>query len=141
MITLEEAALATGGEWLAQPFSPETPLHGGVFDTRTLGSGAGGQDIFFALAGENGDGHDYLHHLAGSTVKLAVVRELAAGQGESAARPSGGSVTQPIGGYKGAILRTPDPLAALAALGSFLVRNHQRAVVAITGSYCKTTAK
>ncbi len=137
MITLEEVALATGGEWLAQPYPPETPLHGGVFDTRTLGAGsgagAGGEDIFFALTGDTGDGHDYLHHLAASTVKLAVVRGLAAGQR--------GSATQPIGGYEGAILRTPDPLAALAGMGSFLLQKHQPAVVAVTGSYGKTTAK
>ena len=163
MITLREAALATGGEWLAQPYPPDTPLHGGVFDTRTLGgdtgadSGAdsGGQDIFFALSGESGDGHDYLHHLAGSNVKLAVVRGLAAGRtgspkpdgataqliAGSAVEPIGGSAIQPFGEYKGAILRTPDPLSALAGMGHFLLEKYQPVVVAVTGSYGKTTAK
>ncbi|HKI97764.1 MAG TPA: UDP-N-acetylmuramoyl-tripeptide--D-alanyl-D-alanine ligase [bacterium] len=120
MITLAEAAQATGGEWLAQPLPPETPLQGGAFDTRAL-DGAG---IFFALSGEHSDGHAYLPRLAGSSVRLAVV-----------ARPAD------AGDYGGALLRVADPLAALAAMAHFLVEKYHPTVVAITGSYGKTTAK
>ncbi len=65
MITLAEAAQATGGEWLAQPYPANAPLRGGGFDTRILGDA----EIFFALAGQCGDGHDHLDKLAGSRVR------------------------------------------------------------------------
>jgi UDP-N-acetylmuramoyl-tripeptide--D-alanyl-D-alanine ligase len=120
MITLAEAAQATGGEWLAQPLPPETPLRGGAFDTRALG----GAEIFFALAGEHGDGHAYLPRLAGSAVRLAVVAHRAE-----------------VGDFGGALLRVREPLAALGAMARFLVAKHHPTVVAITGSYGKTTAK
>ncbi len=123
MITLAEAAQATGGEWLAQPLPPKTPLSGGAYDTRALDDAA----IFFALAGggaSGADGHAYLPRLAGSSVRLAVV-----------ARPA------PVGGYDGALLRVADPLLALGHLARFAVAKYRPAVVAITGSYGKTTAK
>jgi UDP-N-acetylmuramoyl-tripeptide--D-alanyl-D-alanine ligase len=120
VITLAEAAQATGGEWLAQPLPPETPLLGGAFDTRALGDAG----IFFALRGEGGDGHAYLPRLAGSAVRLAVV-----------AHPAD------VGAYAGAVLRVAEPLQALGALARFAVARHRPRVVAITGSYGKTTAK
>jgi UDP-N-acetylmuramoyl-tripeptide--D-alanyl-D-alanine ligase len=120
VIALAEAAQATGGSWLAQPLPPETPLRGGAFDTRALGDAA----IFFALSGAANDGHAYLPRLAGSAVRLAVVARAA-----------------PLGDYAGAVLRVADPLVALADLARFAVARHRPAVVAITGSYGKTTAK
>jgi UDP-N-acetylmuramoyl-tripeptide--D-alanyl-D-alanine ligase len=120
MITLADAARVTGGQWLAQPLPEGTPLRGGAFDTRALD----GAEIFFALAGEGGDGHDHLGKLAGTPVKLAVV-------GREAPAP----------GFEGALLRTGDPLAALAALARAWVGAYRPKVVAVTGSYGKTTAK
>lgn len=120
MITLAEAAAATGGRWLAQPLPPETPVQGGAFDTRALGDA----EAFFALVGEQGDGHAHLDQLAGSAVKLAVVsRE-----------------TLPAG-FGGAVLLVADTLAALGQLGAAALAKYRPRVVAITGSYGKTTTK
>jgi len=120
MITLAEAARATGGRWLRQPLPEETPLSGGSFDTRALG----GASIFFALKGERADGHAFLDRLAGSGVRLAVVQR--------EALPAG---------FDGAVLRVEDTLRALADMARFLVAKYRPKVVAITGSYGKTTAK
>lgn len=120
MITLSEAHQATGGQWLAQPLPADMPLQGGCFDTRAID----GKQIFFALRGGQADGHDYLPRLAGTAVRLAVVsREVS------------------IPGFDGAVLRVDDVLAALAALAAFVVRKHGPKVVALTGSYGKTTTK
>lgn len=120
MITMEEAARATGGEWLSRPLPMDTPLRGGAFDTRDLG----GAEIFLALPGETSDGHDFLPALKGSSVKLAVV--------------SRGGIP---GDASSNLLRVPDVLAALGRLGAFALRKYRPKVVAITGSYGKTTAK
>lgn len=129
MITLSEAVLATGGRWVAQPLPDETPLLGGAFDTRALGSA----EIFFALGGgeaEGGtdaaDGHHYLHQLPGSAVKLAVVsrEDVGAGLGNGIA-----------------VLCTGDTLRALADMAAFMVEKYRPRVVAVTGSYGKTTTK
>lgn len=120
MITLEEAQRATEGRWVRCPLPPATPLRGGAFDTRTLG----GAEMFFALTGENGDGHRYLADLAGSSVRLAVVEREA-----------------DCGGFEGAVLRVGNTRTALAALARSLVDRYRPWVVAVTGSFGKTTAK
>ncbi|MDH5752358.1 MAG: UDP-N-acetylmuramoyl-tripeptide--D-alanyl-D-alanine ligase [Deltaproteobacteria bacterium] len=120
MIGFDEAARATGGRWLAEPAPEAAPLSGGAFDTRNLGTA----EIFFALAGEGGDGHDYLPRLENSSVRLAVVSREA-----------------PLGAWRGAVLLVEDTLAALAALAGFMARKYNPRVVAITGSYGKTTTK
>ncbi|MCH8843272.1 MAG: UDP-N-acetylmuramoyl-tripeptide--D-alanyl-D-alanine ligase [SAR324 cluster bacterium] len=120
MITLQEAQGATGGAWLARPLPPHTPLYGGAFDTRLLGDG----EIFFALRGESGDGHDYLHQLIGSGVRLAVV--------ERPVVPDE---------FAGAVLQVNNSGAALRAMAAALVHKYKPYVVAVTGSYGKTTAK
>ena len=56
-----------GGEWLAHP--PEGSILGVSIDTRTLRAG----EMFFALRGENTDGHDYLDQAASAGCPLAVV--------------------------------------------------------------------
>lgn len=120
MITLTEAAAATGGRWLRQPLPESLPLQGAAFDTRSLGPA----QIFFALKGQSGDGHDHLHRLAGGGVKLLVVHRDVVPEG-----------------FAGAVLRVEDTLAALAQMAGFLVKKHRPRVVAITGSYGKTTTK
>ena len=122
MLTLAEAAQCTGGEWISQPLPPQTPLRGGAFDTRDLGQA----QIFFALAGEGAgaDGHDHLPKLAGTGIQLAVV-----------------SRAVEIPGFAGAVLRVPDTLAAMAHMARHVVQKHAPRVVAVTGSFGKTTAK
>jgi len=120
MITLGDAQAASGGRWLRCPFPLDTQLRAGAFDTRALG----GADIFFALAGERGGGHRYLAALAGTGVRLAVV-----------------SQDLDIAAFGGAILRVDDTRAALGKMARLLVDRHRPLIVAITGSYGKTTTK
>ena len=120
MITLAEAQAATQGEWLASPLTPDTTLLGGTVDTRKLA----GADVFIALKGERTDGHEFLSSLAGSDIKLALV-----------------SRDVEVPGFGGNILRVEDTLVALGQLGAAAVEKHRPKVVAITGSYGKTTAK
>ncbi len=120
MISLAQAQAATGGRWLSQPLPEGTELRGGAFDTRALC----GAEIFFALAGERSDGHDHLAKLAGSGVRLAVV-----------SRPV------QVPGFGGALLQVDSPLQALADMARAVVERHRPYVIAITGSYGKTTAK
>ncbi|MCZ6647296.1 MAG: UDP-N-acetylmuramoyl-tripeptide--D-alanyl-D-alanine ligase [SAR324 cluster bacterium] len=117
---MAEAALATGGTWLAQPLPLDTPLKGGSSDTRAM-AGAG---IFFALPGGRADGHDFLPRLAGSSARLAVVSREA-----------------PFPQFEGNVLRVAGGLEALGRMAAFLVQKHRPRIVAITGSYGKTTAK
>lgn len=117
---MEEAAKATGGEWLTRPLPPETALRGGGQDTRSLGAA----ETFFALPGEHADGHDFLPRLGDTRARLAVVSR-------DAAAP----------GFSGNLLRVPDVLRALGDMGAFALRKYGPKVVAITGSYGKTTAK
>lgn len=123
MITLAQAQHATGGTWVSLPLPEDTALRRGAFDTRAMDF-APRADIFFALKGERADGHDHLAHLAGSGVRLAVVSKHAE-----------------IPGFRGAVLCVPDTLAALADTARFLIERYRPKVVAITGSYGKTTAK
>jgi UDP-N-acetylmuramoyl-tripeptide--D-alanyl-D-alanine ligase len=120
MITPAQAAASTGGRWLQQPLPEAFPLTGAAFDTRGLGAA----QIFFALKGQSGDGHEHLHRLAGGAVKLLVVHRDAVPEG-----------------FAGAVLRVEDTLAALGRMAAFLVKKHHPRVVAITGSYGKTTTK
>jgi len=120
MITLAEAAKATAGHWLRQPFPDSTPLVGAAFDTRTVGA----SQIFFALKGEASDGHTHIGKLVGSAVKLLIVHKDIIPDG-----------------YAGAVLAVGDTLRALADMARFLVQKFHPKVVAITGSYGKTTTK
>jgi UDP-N-acetylmuramoyl-tripeptide--D-alanyl-D-alanine ligase len=120
MITLDLARETTGGEWIRQPYPGGTPLRGAAFDTRALGTA----EIFIALRGEHADGHDFLPKLAGSNIKLALV-----------SRPTAAP------GFDGALLRVPDTLYALGDLARLAVSLLRPTVVAVTGSYGKTTTK
>lgn len=120
MIRPQQAAQFSGGRWIVPPQDPQEELRGASCDTRTLGAA----QIFFALCSDSGDGHDHLQALPSSSVRLAVL-----------ARP------QPIKGFTGAVLQVADPLRALADMAAGLVCFHRPYVVAITGSYGKTTTK
>jgi UDP-N-acetylmuramoyl-tripeptide--D-alanyl-D-alanine ligase len=103
---------ATGGA-MAVPFDAD----GVSIDTRSLAPG----DLFIALRGETGDGHD---HVAAAIAKGA----------------SGAMVHRLIPG-KTRLLLVDDTLAALARLGGFGRSRFAGRVVAITGSVGKTTTK
>lgn len=109
----------TAGEWLSSPQDPAVELCGGAFDTRSLGAA----EIFFAWKGENSDGHQYLQHLTGSAVKLAIVE-------------------QPVSPLPGiAVLKVPDSQKALHQLARYLAGNFSGRIINVTGSSGKTTTK
>ena len=110
MWTAADLAEATGGIASA-PFDAT----GVSIDSRTVQPG----NLFVALDGENGDGHD---HVAAALAKGAV----------------GALVHRDVAG---ATLRVADTLEALWALGRFARARFDGRVVAVTGSVGKTTVK
>jgi len=92
---------------------------GWSIDSRTLESG----DVFFAVAGPNHDGHDYVEAAFEMGATAAVVqREFSGAEG----RP---------------LFRVDDPAAALGRAANAARRSWDGRVVAVTGSNGKTTVK
>ena len=89
-------------------------------DTRTLRRG----DLFVALVGENGDGHAYVAAALAKGAAGALVHRV----------PEGLPADAPL-------LRVPDTLAGLQALGAHARARFGGRVVAVTGSVGKTTTK
>jgi UDP-N-acetylmuramoyl-tripeptide--D-alanyl-D-alanine ligase len=99
-----------------------TPVSGISTDTRTLQPG----QAFFALVGDNHDGHDFLPHAATAGASVLVVhRELA-----------GWPIPQET-----AVIRVLDTELALLGLAAWHRRHLSAGVVAVTGSYGKSTVK
>jgi UDP-N-acetylmuramoyl-tripeptide--D-alanyl-D-alanine ligase len=90
-------------------------------DTRSLASG----DLFFALAGENSDGHRYVKTAIDAGASAVVLSD------ESAV-PPGASV---------AVVKVPDVLYAFGDLAKFYRSRFNVRVVGITGSVGKTMTK
>jgi UDP-N-acetylmuramoyl-tripeptide--D-alanyl-D-alanine ligase len=117
-------ALWTGGE-LAGIFGPPSGgampegITGISIDTRTLQRG----DLFFAIKGDRTDGHDYVSQAFAAGAGLAIVAE--AFQGDAA----------------GPLLRVPDTLEALNALGREGRKRSKARIIAVTGSVGKTGTK
>jgi UDP-N-acetylmuramoyl-tripeptide--D-alanyl-D-alanine ligase len=116
MFTLDEVARICGGT--ARNAGPQR-ITGASIDTRTLAPG----ELFFALVGENTDGHRFLARArdVGAAGAVVLMSHLA-----DAPLPAVG---------------VHDPLAALAALGAARRDRFAGPVVAITGSNGKTTTK
>lgn len=89
-------------------------------DSRTINAG----DCFFAIAGDNFDGHDYLAEVFRKGAACAVVSRSVNGQAIS-----------------GPVLRVPDTIRALGDLAREYRRRNAFTVVAITGSVGKTTTR
>ena len=112
-------------EAIEAPLPPATwlpELDGVSTDTRTLRPG----ELFFALTGPCFDGHDYV--------------------AEAAARGAGGMVVArgrsiPDDVDPSIIVTVEDPHQALAKLGGFVRSRWDGRLVAVTGSYGKTTTK
>lgn len=111
-----EIAEALGARSLGEP---SRAPRGASIDTRTLEAG----DIFFALRGENVDGHAHLRDALQKGASGAVIRDTSA---------------IPPGLY---CLVVQDPERALFELGRAVRAKSPAAFVAITGSAGKTTAK
>lgn len=89
-------------------------------DSRSVGRG----DLFFALKGQNVDGHAYLADVAARGAVAAIVDRQYAGLD-----------------YGLALLRVVDVVEALQTLARFCIARHPAKVVAVTGSIGKTTTK
>jgi UDP-N-acetylmuramoyl-tripeptide--D-alanyl-D-alanine ligase len=96
------------------------PATGVSIDTRTLQPG----DLFVALFGENGDGHDHVAAALAKGAAGAMVHR----------QPEGVAANAPL-------LHVEDTLAGLQALGAFARARFHGHLIAVTGSVGKTTTK
>ncbi len=108
--TSAEIAAATGGK-----ASADFECNGVAFDSREIGSG----DLFFAMKGEQADGH---HFVAAAFANGA----------------SGAVVSQPVDGPH---ILVPDTMKALEALGMASRARVSARVIGVTGSAGKTGTK
>ncbi len=116
LFTPAEMVAATGGTARGDL----TPVTGISIDTRTLVPG----DAFFAITGENSDGHAYVARAFAAGAAVAVV----------AADRAGDLPESPL-------LVVPDVLAALTDLARAARARSAAGIVAVTGSVGKTTTK
>ncbi|OYX83153.1 MAG: UDP-N-acetylmuramoylalanyl-D-glutamyl-2, 6-diaminopimelate--D-alanyl-D-alanine ligase, partial [Azorhizobium sp. 35-67-5] len=116
LFTPAELMAATGG----QVRGDVRDATGISIDTRTLAPG----DAFFAITGENSDGHAYVDRALAGGAAVAVV---AADKAEQMA--------------DGPLLVVPDVLAALTDLGRAARARSTAGIIAVTGSVGKTTTK
>jgi UDP-N-acetylmuramoyl-tripeptide--D-alanyl-D-alanine ligase len=107
-----ELAEATGGV-----LSARFNASGVSIDTRSLAQG----DLFIALRGEAGDGHDHV--------------------GAAFARGAAGAMVHRAVPDPGKLLLVDDTLSALARLGAFARGRFAGRLIAVTGSVGKTTTK
>ncbi|MEO0545238.1 MAG: UDP-N-acetylmuramoyl-tripeptide--D-alanyl-D-alanine ligase [Pseudomonadota bacterium] len=97
-------------------------VSGVSIDTRTLQPG----DVFFAISGDNFDGHTFASNAVAAGCSALVVAE--------DKLPALGSVTKPL-------MVVPDVLEALERLGVAARARTKARIVAVTGSAGKTTTK
>ena len=123
--SLQEILSATGGELITSATEIQISETSGVStDTRTLVPGS----LFIALKGENFDGHQYLAQAAQNGAVAALVEKALIGETSNA--PD--SLT---------LIAVESTLNALGDLAAFHRRRFDIPVVAITGSYGKTTTR
>jgi UDP-N-acetylmuramoyl-tripeptide--D-alanyl-D-alanine ligase len=115
-ISLGQIQQATFGQF-DHPAATDTIVSGWSIDSRTTAAG----DLFFALKGENFDGHEFVSKVLEKGASAAVVSEAIAARGN--------------------LLRVPDTLRALQQLAEWARGYWGRPVVAITGSAGKTSTK
>ena len=116
--TPEALAQATGGVLAG---APAAAIGGVSIDTRTLQRG----DVFFALRGDNSDGHAYVAMAHERGAALSVVE-----RGRAGDMPDGAS-----------LLLVDDVLRALEAAGRAARGRTRARIVGVTGSVGKTTTK
>jgi UDP-N-acetylmuramoyl-tripeptide--D-alanyl-D-alanine ligase len=117
--TFDELVAAVHG----RPFGPVPDAISGVsIDSRTVAPG----EAFFAIRGDNFDGHDFVSMALASGAATAVV---------SQDRLAG------LGHITGSLVVVEDVLAAMALLGIAARRRSEARIAAITGSVGKTGTK
>ena len=123
-MTLDEVREAVHGRWLAR--GGVQTVQGVTTDTRSAGAG----QLFFALAGQRTDGHEYLAQAAQAGCAAAIV---AAGADIPA---------ETLAAFAGGVMAVADTTVALG----YLAGRHRKllsapAVIGVTGSNGKTTVK
>jgi UDP-N-acetylmuramoyl-tripeptide--D-alanyl-D-alanine ligase len=122
-IPIEALARILGATLAGQPNSGAidarvSQITGISTDSRTIQPG----ECFFAIAGENFDGHNYVAQVLNKGAACAVV-------------------SRDVDGAAGLLLRVPDTVRALGDLARAYRRMNPFRVVAITGSVGKTTTR
>lgn len=107
----------------AQAENSGSVVRGWSIDSRTVNPG----DLFFAIRGENHDGHAFVRN--------------AFERGAIAAIVSQELTTDGSGSSAGVLLRVPDTLVALQTLGTWTRERWAKPIVAVTGSAGKTSTK
>jgi UDP-N-acetylmuramoyl-tripeptide--D-alanyl-D-alanine ligase len=118
-LTIDEVVLGTGGRLRPAAGRHDAPLAGVSIDSRTIQLG----QVFFAIAGERFDGHDFLAEVAARGAAAAVVHR-------DAPAPSG----LPL-------VRVDDTTRALGDLARHWRLAAALPVAVVTGSVGKTTTK
>jgi UDP-N-acetylmuramoyl-tripeptide--D-alanyl-D-alanine ligase len=111
-------ATVTGRPDAGKPGAQASHVTGVSTDSRTVKPG----DCFFALPGENFDGHDYVPQVLSKGAACAVV-------------------SRDVKGAPGLVLKVRDTISALGDLAREHRRTNAFKVVAITGSVGKTTTR
>ncbi|HSP54175.1 MAG TPA: UDP-N-acetylmuramoyl-tripeptide--D-alanyl-D-alanine ligase, partial [Dehalococcoidia bacterium] len=109
---------ALGSGLIASRTGPATAFARGIIDSRSAQPG----DIFFALRGENADGHDFLPQALKSGASAAVVE-------------------RPVPVTDASLFHVTDSIRALQRLAAYWRSRHDLRVIGVTGSVGKTTAK
>lgn len=112
--TSDEMAGALSPVAISAPFEAT----GVAFDSRAVSPG----DLFFALSGETADGHAFV-------------------DGAFARGAAASVVSRDMPNAKGPLVRVPDTMAALVALGRAGRRRSQAKIASVTGSVGKTSTK
>ena len=120
-LTLMEMSAAMGGRIVGDVTIPG--VNNVCTDSRAIAHGA----LFFALAGENHDGHDFVNEVLGSGATAAVVSDV--------------SKVEAKYHVSGRLVHVPDTLAALGRLAAWYRRQFAAQVIAVVGSNGKTTTK
>lgn len=131
-LSLECICSATGGKLLRG--DPASIVNSVSVDSRTLNPGA----AFFALVGQNSDGHDYINQ-ARQKGAAAVCVSQDIWESGTLIIPGANSVAVSNSGC--GIIRVPDTLQALQDLARNYRRSFNIPVVGVTGSVGKTTTK
>ena len=123
MMSLNEAAQAMRGDLIAAQEDADAAGFTGVStDSRCIGAG----QLFFALRGENFDGHDFLDLVRASGAAAAVVAASAVKKCRAAGLP---------------LIAVADPRQALGLLAQVWRGRFALPLIAVTGSNGKTTTK
>lgn len=124
IFTLRDLIEATGGKLMGEGPSLDTVITGVENDNRRVKEGF----VFFAMVGENNDGHNYVTQALQNGASGCVVSE----------EPDEGGYTIMPGKFA---VRVKDTIKAFGDLARWYLKRMHIPVIAVTGSVGKTTTK